>query len=97
MVIDVVRCGHESILSLASVHGITNFKKDYSHWFDSGHIYIRYVGKNVIGSWRYLPNKSTNFYRCPKVTSQLLIEKLNLYFVTSIIKIYDKGNNNESI
>lgn len=91
MKIDVVKFLKNSVVSLVSVPGITRFKQEYSSWFrEPGEMYIRYVGKTLIGTWRYIPNKSTEFYRCPKVTSQDLIAKLNHDFITSVIRIFDK-------
>lgn len=81
MKIDVVKYGANSVVSLASVHSFIYFKKNYSNWFKNNqNIYIRYVGKNLVGKWRFLPNRSTDFYKCEFVTSKNLIEKLNKDF-----------------
>ncbi len=91
MKIDVVKLRKNSVVSLASVSGITRFKQEYSNWFkEPGDMYVRYVGKNLIGTWRFIPNKSTGFYRCSRVTSQDLIEKLNRDFITSVVRTFDK-------
>lgn len=81
MIIDVICINKDTTKTLDSYPGITMFKNLYCHWFNnSNSIYIRQVGKKHKGSWRLLPNRSTEFWRCHKVTSETVINQLNFLF-----------------
>ena len=66
--------------------GLTKFKKEYSKFLNNNNfeVFIRCHSKtDYIYNWRLLPIKNIEFYRCPRITSQLKNDSLNLHFINS--------------
>lgn len=85
MNVDAIVIGkYNNYLVFPSVPGYVYFRNNYSKYFREKEtsVYLRYVNKDIVGSWRFIPNRSTDFYRCKKVDdilAKFLDEKFRSY------------------
>lgn len=80
MKVDAIIITRSENIVLDSVPGYIYFRNNYSKYFrdSSNEIFVRYHSKKLLGIWRIVPNRSTDFYRLDKVglKAHVVLEEL---------------------